>query len=125
MTARPPKPEIPVVTLTAEQQKLADARRDYRKAKKVLRAKFDADMEELKQTVPKCNPHVWSLPPNAKYEWWYGNWDLRNDFVYCLICEKAGGWYCPKNPTMQCEYDFDEDPLGDSCIHCGAPDERK
>ena len=34
-------------------------------------------------------------------------------------------WYCPSSPTHLCDYDFDEDPCADSCLHCGQPEERK
>lgn len=38
----------------------------------------------------------------------------------CKECGTTLGWWCPDNPTHQCEYDEWEE-----CIHCGHPEERK
>ena len=34
-------------------------------------------------------------------------------------------WDCKESPHLYCEYDDDEDPAHDSCVHCGDPYERK
>ena len=39
----------------------------------------------------------------------------------CPKCNlRIEGWFCPKSKTNQCEY-----KIGDQCIHCGHPEERK
>lgn len=35
------------------------------------------------------------------------------------------GWVCQSSPTQRCQYNDDTDPMHDSCIHCGEPEERK
>ena len=45
--------------------------------------------------------------------------------AFCLVCGVSLGWYCPKSPTKVCNYDYEKDPLGDCCIYCGLPEERK
>lgn len=40
----------------------------------------------------------------------------------CNRCGDEGGWYCPKSPDGQCHY---TQKSGETCIHCGNPDERK
>lgn len=49
------------------------------------------------------------------------NWNDGSYSVFCAICDKEFGWYCPKNPKGYCEYPEEND----TCIHCGEPDERK
>jgi hypothetical protein len=41
--------------------------------------------------------------------------------MFCQICDKEFGWFCPKNPKGYCEYDNH----GYACIHCHISDERK
>ena len=42
----------------------------------------------------------------------------------CIICgDTASGWYCHISPTKQCQYH--PESHGESCIHCGQPEERK
>lgn len=45
------------------------------------------------------------------------------------VCTKCGyyadSWYCPASTTHLCQYDNDEDPAHDNCVHCGQPEERK
>ena len=43
--------------------------------------------------------------------------------MFCAICDKEFGWYCPVNPKQYCEYDYQK--RGENCIHCGVPSERK
>lgn len=65
--------------------------------------------------------------------------------AYCPVCSMGFGWRCRKSPDGVCHYESDEglielidgrsvpipakhDPdyeTSDSCIFCGAPDERK
>lgn len=49
----------------------------------------------------------------------------RSDGAHCAGCGKSLGWYCPKAPQHFCEYNDDEDPIHDYCLHCGFPEERK
>lgn len=34
-------------------------------------------------------------------------------------------WDCPARGGAPCEYNHDEDPAHDRCVHCGDPEERK
>ena len=34
-------------------------------------------------------------------------------------------WDCDESPSKHCEYNTETDPMHDSCIYCGAPEERK
>lgn len=43
----------------------------------------------------------------------------------CSDCNKSTGWWCPTGPNNECEYDWENDPVGDNCIYCGEPEERK
>lgn len=116
---RPPKPDLPVVVLTPEQQHQASLRTTLDERLAALEVQYRKDKAELRATVAKCKDHVWILGRYTKYEWW-DRWVI-NATVFCAICDKNGGWYCPVNPTRQCEY------VGSSeyCIHCSTPDERK
>jgi hypothetical protein len=38
----------------------------------------------------------------------------------CDICGQSFGWYCPDSPDRYCHY-----KVGENCIYCGDPDERK
>ena len=42
----------------------------------------------------------------------------------CSECGySTGSWYCPKNPPSHvCDYTPES---GETCIHCGLPEERK
>lgn len=45
---------------------------------------------------------------------------------YCEYCAKDGGWWCPKSPNGQCEYEQPDGHINpDHCIYCHLPDERK
>lgn len=46
--------------------------------------------------------------------------DTRCEIAVCSICGSQFGWYCDKSPTHHCEYE-----VGENCIHCGQPEERK
>jgi hypothetical protein len=46
-------------------------------------------------------------------------------FAFCQGCGVHLGWYCPVSPERYCEYDDNEDPCHDDCLHCHQPDERK
>jgi len=124
MTARPAKPVIVPIVLTPEQEAIRAGRDEIDRQVENLREQIN----DLKATRPKCKPHVFDVGEVRKSDWfwsdWHKTWSLSTS-VCCVTCGKYGGWYCPVNPARRCEYDFDEDPLGDSCIHCGAPDERK
>jgi hypothetical protein len=37
----------------------------------------------------------------------------------------SGTWTCQNSPTGNCRYDDVGDPVHDSCIYCGYPEERK
>jgi hypothetical protein len=55
---------------------------------------------------------------------WYNpadNWGS----AHCAVCSEDLGWYCPDSPTGLCEYDDKEDLMHDTCLHCGAPEERR
>lgn len=45
----------------------------------------------------------------------------------CIYCKEYLGWYCPSpnSPNHVCHYDNKKDPMWDSCIYCGQPDERR
>jgi hypothetical protein len=45
--------------------------------------------------------------------------------MYCQICDKDFGWYCPKNPKGYCEYYCEAGGYGEECVFCHKPDERK
>ena len=34
-------------------------------------------------------------------------------------------WDCDESPSKHCEYNTETDPMHDSCIYCGKPEERK
>lgn len=36
-----------------------------------------------------------------------------------------GWWDCEESPTNKCIYNIENDPVRDSCLFCGEPDERK
>lgn len=58
-------------------------------------------------------------PYDPKDEWFSSGCTCEN-------CGLDGGWYCPKSPSGQCDYeqkDGSVDP--DHCVWCGMPDERK
>ena len=42
-----------------------------------------------------------------------------------VLVEGGIQWDCELSPTKHCLYDDDEDPMGDECVHCGNPYERK
>ena len=123
MSRRPPKPELPVVTLTPEQLEMRALHDGLELKLTELRERFNADVKAAKAEVPKCKDHIWILPGRVSWDWWGGSWHLSEP-VHCAICGKYGGWYCPVNPTRACEYSED-DYMRDDCIHCHAPDERK
>ena len=124
MTTRPPKPVIAIPVLTQEQEAIRTKREEIDARVKVLRE----ELEALKDTRPRCKSHVFSVGKVLDYEWFWSSyhksWHLSTS-VHCMVCGKRGGWYCPVNPTGQCQYDYEIDPLGDNCVHCGNPDERK
>ena len=41
----------------------------------------------------------------------------------CIICNESIGWWCPESNNGRCEYDWKK--TGETCIHCGHPEERK
>jgi len=47
------------------------------------------------------------------------------NITMCVVCGEDLGWFCPKSETKLCEYNDDEDPAHDHCLHCGHPEERK
>jgi len=46
--------------------------------------------------------------------------DPRCDIAVCSTCGIQFTWYCDKSPVHHCEYE-----MGENCIHCGQPEERK
>jgi len=40
----------------------------------------------------------------------------------CAICFRDFGWWCPDSPDHLCKYDWD---VGEGCLFCGDPEERK
>jgi hypothetical protein len=43
----------------------------------------------------------------------------------CIICSENHDWWCPKSDDGICEFDSENDPSHDFCLHCGQPEERK
>ena len=43
----------------------------------------------------------------------------------CGVCQEQVGWWCPGSKPGVCEYNDEEDPAHDQCLHCGHPEERK
>lgn len=119
---RPPKPETPKLVLTPAQEEVARQWEEMERKKKQLQAKYHEDLRQLKASAPKCIQHVWRLPDKVRWDWWGGEWHT-DEGVWCAICGKDGGFYCPVN--FSCEYDRDDENGGEDCIHCGAPHERK
>lgn len=70
---------------------------------------YKSKCHEGNHTVKEQKPDKWKSYGSAK----------------CTTCNKYLGWYCPGNPKRFCEYDEENDPNLDCCIHCGAPEERK
>lgn len=54
-----------------------------------------------------------------------GKKDLTSEGAVCEKCQADLGWWCPINPKHYCEYNEEEDPCRDFCIHCDNPEERK
>lgn len=123
MTSRPSKPEIEIPTLTPEQASIkTKAFRHRANVQNALEALHIAQDGRAKLEA-QCN-HLYI--PTGNYEWneWSKQWNI-NCGGSCAICSKPlQGWYCPKAPNHQCEYD-EEDSCQDDCIHCHLPDERK
>ena len=119
--ARPPKPAFTLPTLTPMQQVTADIIKSIEQRIELL--------EEERASWEEDCKHVW-VPFTKKgdpYTWctWRKAWEICSH-AFCLVCgESSARWYCVKSPTNICEYDEDEDPALDTCIHCGDPDERK
>ena len=115
--ARPEKPiwQFPVLTSAQETTALEI---------KELRKKIRDLQHDLNRSVNDCQ-HVWA--PTRGYEWcaWRKEWHIEGS-ARCMICaEFAQGWFCPTSPNLACDYDWKNDPAGDSCIYCGGPEERK
>lgn len=47
-------------------------------------------------------------------------------FASCEACQKIIGWWCREDaPHGICEYNEENDPCHDNCLHCHEPEERK
>lgn len=73
-----------------------------------LRAKYEKAVAELDTAIEARNKYVASKAPVPVGE------------------PEAGFWECPdeRNPSAVCLYDLDDD-LGEVCVFCGEPGERK
>ena len=50
----------------------------------------------------------------------------RHDSLYCTVCDKCFGWYCPTSPDHLCDYEQEDGTYNnDICRYCGQPEERK
>ena len=46
--------------------------------------------------------------------------------MYCQICDKDFGWFCPTNPKGYCEYKTPNiEYYSPNCVFCGISSERK
>lgn len=57
----------------------------------------------------------------------YPDWSKGTTYtVKCKFCKCGLGWHCPDNKNGYCEYNPELGGWeGESCIHCGSPEERK
>ncbi len=83
----------------------------------LLQAYQDAKLDRLKEICAERGHNI--APTDIDWDKWSAG------SAVCIDCGKDFGWYCPKNPDPKkpyCEYD---EKHGESCIHCGLPEERK
>lgn len=125
MNTRPPIPVIDLPVLTPEQDAAHNDIKAHKTAITKARRTLQVSERALREAKKNCT-HVIAPGSVAKsnWSWWGGQWNFCSG-AYCAICEKDFGWYCLVSPKHYCEYNREEDPMCDSCIHCGMPDERK
>jgi len=106
--------------------------------KKEERRKLFSDVTELLELAQIIQSRLIESCPHEIFQ--------HGDSVYCNICKKDFGWWCPDSPDHTCHY-FSMDgmvelldgttierPKGaidpqyeteDQCLFCGQPEERK
>lgn len=104
-----------IVPLTEEQIKL---RNEIKKAEEIKQEKH----RETRVLMKRCEERGHVLRPrnlNILTELKENKWASTG--VYCEVCGKSFGWFCPKSPDMKCHYSKSYD----GCDYCGMPEERK
>jgi hypothetical protein len=121
-TARPPKPDFHLPTLTPQQVEV--------KSRVIAIDGEIAALADQRDTLTESCQHIWVPRTDKKgdpYTWctWLKDWEIISH-AFCLVCgEHSSRWYCTVSPTHVCDYDSQQDPAWDDCIHCHQPDERK
>ena len=124
-------------------------RAELNESQLAFKATLDDLIKKVKKTKAKRDAHLESCTHALSHD---SDTLFGDGRVWCEICDKNFGWYCSKSPDQSCHYftedskillndgtlvdvPRDEEDVGepyndkwetdDSCLFCGAPDERK
>ena len=84
---------------------------------------YEKDLEEATRKVYAIKGNILNLRKLCKHG------DLKvSDYgsATCKLCGESFSWYCPTSPTLECDYEQEDESYDeDCCRYCGCPEARK